>query len=94
MKYPKMLYIPKGVGELIYGAVDSEDHNLYWHLFCDGGSGKHTFCSLSFEMIEDLTVQFGLSSTYKKSGYINCPDCIKTIVDLKRKLNRINKERK
>lgn len=83
------LFIPKDVGELMFGNVSSEEKDPYWHLFDPTGDGEHTFCSMAWDEIEELNKQFGVKTKSKRGGFCDCPYCINTIMTLKTKLDKI-----
>ena len=73
MNYPQRLFIPKGVGELMFGNISSDEKDPHWHLFDNTGDGEHTFCSMAWDEIEELSGQFGIKTKGKKSGFCDCP---------------------
>lgn len=89
MDYPKKLFVPKSVGELMFGNISSDEKDPHWHLFDTTGDGEHTFCSMAWDEIEELSSQFGIKTKGKRGGFCDCPECIRTIVDLKQRLAEI-----
>lgn len=89
MKYPKRLLIPVDAGELIFGNISYEEPRAYWHLMSSEGCGEHTFCSMAFDEIEILNSHSGIKDKNKRGGFCTCPECIRTIVELKKKLAKI-----
>ena len=89
MEYPEKLFIPKNAGELMFGNISSDEKDPHWHLFDATGDGEQTFCSMAWDEIGELSSQFGVKTKSKTGGYCDCPECIRTIVDLKRKLEKI-----
>ncbi len=85
----KKLYIPKTAGELYFGNTNPQEPNPVWHLMDIGGGGEHTVCSMAFEEIEDLSSAFGIKTKSKRGGFCDCPECIQSIVELKKMLRKI-----
>lgn len=85
----RKLFIPKDVGELMFGNISADEKDPYWHLFDPTGDGEHTFCSMAWDEIEELSNQFGVKTKSKRGGFCDCPDCIRTIIELKSRLDNI-----
>ena len=73
----------------MFGNISCDEKDPHWHLFDHTGDGEHTFCSMAWDEIEKLSGQFGVKTKGKKGGYCDCPECIRTIVELKKRLNKI-----
>ena len=85
----RKLFIPEDVGELMFGNISADDKDPHWHLFDPTGDGEHTFCSMAWDEIEELSNKFGVKTKSKRGGFCDCPECVKTIIKLKSKLDNI-----
>jgi hypothetical protein len=89
MNYPKKLYIPAEVAELVFGNTSCDEVNACWHIMDFGGCGEHTFCTMAGDEITILNSQFGIEDKSKRGGFCTCPECIRRVIDLYRKLDKI-----
>lgn len=73
----------------MFGNISCDEKDPHWHLFNHTGDGEHTFCSMAWDEIEELSSQFGVKTKSKRGSYCDCPECIRTIVELKKRLDKI-----